>query len=99
MNKVVHEQSRLRILTLLASSAAPVSFTVIRDSLAMTGGNLSIQLKTLEDSQYVAIEKYFAENKSRTDISITDEGQKALIDHLEELESLLAGLRAGKGRA
>ena len=97
MNKLIHEQSRLKILTLLATGKNAVPFTTMRDGLAMTGGNLSIQLKTLEEAGMIATEKYFADNKPRTDITITQEGRDALMEYLEELESLLAGLRAGKG--
>ncbi|HOT62750.1 MAG TPA: transcriptional regulator [Treponemataceae bacterium] len=97
MNKLVHEHARLRILTLLASESGPVPFTALRDRLGMTGGNLSVQIKTLEDAGYVATEKYFADKKPRTDVRVTAEGEAALIAHLEELENLLAGLKAAKG--
>lgn len=96
MNKLVHEQSRLKILTLLASDPEPAPFTRIRDELGMTAGNLSIQLKTLEDASYVRTEKYFADNKPRTDVTITDEGKAALMEYLDELEALIAGLRGKK---
>ena len=95
MNKLVHEQSRLKILTLLASGNESVPFTVLRDSLSMTAGNLSIQLKTLEDAGYIGTEKYFALKKPRTDVLITDAGQEALMEYLEELETMLTALRAG----
>ena len=97
MNKLVHEQSRLKLLTMLASGAEPIPFTQLRDNLAMTAGNLSIQLKTLEEAAYIRTEKYFADNKPRTDVSITGEGEKALMDYLDELEDLVAGLRTIKG--
>jgi len=97
MNKLVHEQSRLKLLTMLASGSGPIPFTQLRDNLAMTAGNLSIQLKTLEEAAYIRTEKYFADNKPRTDVSITGEGEKALMDYLDELEDLVAGLRNIKG--
>jgi DNA-binding MarR family transcriptional regulator len=93
MNKLIHEQSRLKILTLLATGKEAVPFTTIRDNLAMTGGNLSVQLKTLEEAGLVATEKYFSANKPRTDVTITQSGRDALMEYLEELESLLAELR------
>ena len=97
MNKLVHEQSRLKLLTMLASVTGPIPFTQIRDGLAMTAGNLSIQLKTLEEAGYISTEKYFADNKPRTDVSITRAGEKALMEYLDELEVLVAGLRTMKG--
>jgi DNA-binding HxlR family transcriptional regulator len=95
MNKIIHEQSRLKILTMLASGRETASFPEIRDKLEMTAGNLSIQLKTLEEAGYVTTAKYFTGNKPRTDVSITGAGRDALMEYLEELESLLAGLRSG----
>jgi len=97
MNKLVHEQSRLKLLTMLASGSGPIPFTQIRDGLSMTAGNLSIQLKTLEEAGYIRTEKYFSDNKPRTDVSITRAGEKALMEYLDELEELVAGLRTMKG--
>jgi DNA-binding MarR family transcriptional regulator len=96
MNKLIHEQSRLRILALLASEIRQLAFTELRDSLSMTAGNLSIQIKTLEEAGYVKTEKSFVDNKPRTDVSITQTGQEELMHYLEELESLLANVRVGK---
>lgn len=96
MNKIVHEQSRLRILTLLATTDAPLPFTEIKSGLSLTAGNLSIQLKTLEEAGYVTLDRYFADNKTRTDVGITETGRSALMEYLDEMETLLAGLKAGK---
>ncbi len=93
MNKIVHERSRLKLLTKLATGKEHMTFTELRDELGMTGGNLSVQLKTLEDAGYVESVKYFAENKPRTELSLTESGRAALMEYLDELEALLAGLR------
>ena len=48
LDKVIHERSRLRILTFLASSVSgEVAFTELRDALGLSAGNLSVQLRTL----------------------------------------------------
>jgi len=96
MNKIVHEQSRLRILVHLSTAGEPVSFPEVKDALGMTAGNLSIQLKTLEENGYISSEKSFVDNKPRTDISITGAGREALIEYLEEMEALLAVLKKKK---
>ncbi len=96
MNKIVHERSRLKLLAKLATGAERMTFTELRDALEMTAGNLSVQLRTLEDAGYVSSEKYFADNKPRTDIRLTESGRTALMEYLDELESLLAGLKAGE---
>jgi Transcriptional regulators len=98
LDKVIHERSRLRILTYLASSGkGETGFTEIRDQLGFTGGNLSIQLKTLEEAGYVSMDKRFVENKSYTGVSITVAGHKALSEYLDELEVIVASLKSGSG--
>lgn len=97
MNRLVHEQSRLRILTMLATADEAMAFTEIRDALSMTAGNLSVQLRTLEEAGYLSTYKYFQDNKPRTDVSITADGRTALMEYLDEMEALLAAVKAGKG--
>jgi DNA-binding MarR family transcriptional regulator len=95
MNKIIHEQTRLKILASLAGDVGESSFPDLRDRLGMTAGNLSVQLKTLEEAGYVATRKSFVANKPRTDVSITDAGRRALTEYLEEIERMLASLRKG----
>jgi len=94
LNKVIHEQSRLKILLLLASSKTKdVPFIEIKKQLGFTAGNLSIQLKTLEEASYINVEKSFEDNKPKTSVSITKEGKKALVSYMNDLESMLGGLK------
>ena len=94
LNKTIHEQSRLKIMVTLASNTDSVmTFSDIRDTLGMTSGNLSIQLRTLEIAGYIKSKKYIDDNKSRTDISITPIGRKALISYMDSLESFLSGVK------
>jgi DNA-binding MarR family transcriptional regulator len=94
LNKIIHERSRLLILTHLATYRdIEVSFNDIREKLDFTPGNLSIQLKKLSEAEYIRISKSFRDNKPHTAVSITSEGIKALNDYLEEMEDLIKGLR------
>jgi len=94
LDKVIHERARLMLLTYLASSErAQTGFTELRDELRMSAGNLSVQLKTLEEAGFVRIEKRFVDNKPYTGVSLTVQGQKALSDYLEELEVIVASLK------
>lgn len=101
MNRIVHEQSRLKILVHLSaaagSAAEAVSFPELKEALGMTAGNLSIQLKTLEENGYIESEKSFVDNKPRTNLRITEVGRDALVEYLEEMEALLASLKKGNG--
>jgi DNA-binding MarR family transcriptional regulator len=95
LDKIIHERARLMILTFLASSQQnEVGFTEIRDSLGFTAGNLSVQLRTLEDAGYVEIEKRFVDNKSFTGVRLTNEGQHALSAYLAELELIVSSLKS-----
>ena len=97
LNKIIHERSRLLILTHLATYRdIEVSFNDIREKLDFTPGNLSIQLKKLNEAEYVSITKSFRDNKPHTAVSITTKGIKALNNYLEEMEDLIKGLRGGE---
>ena len=94
LNKIIHERARLLILTHLASNKdVEVSFNDIKEKLDFTPGNLSIQLKKLEEAGYISIKKSFRDNKPHTAIIITPEGIQALNSYLEEMEKLIKGLR------
>ncbi len=99
-DKVIHERARLRILVYLSSSReAESGFTDIRNDLAMTAGNLSAQLSTLEAAGYVGITKSFQGKKPFTGVRLTPAGKSALERYLDEMEALLASLKAKEGEA
>ena len=94
LNKIIHERSRLLVLTHLASNRdKEVSFNNLKDKLSFTPGNLSIQLKKLDKAGYIIITKSFRDNKPHTAVNITTKGIKALNSYLEEMEELINGLR------
>lgn len=94
LNKIIHERVRLQILTFLATSGLEeVSFGKLQEKLALTSGNLSIQLKKLKAADYVEIHKTFKDNKPYTTVIMTLNGSKALTQYIEEMESLIASLK------
>jgi DNA-binding MarR family transcriptional regulator len=95
LDKVIHERSRLVILAHLASSEKPeASFPELRDALGFSAGNLSVQLRILEEAGYIGIAKRFVDKKPFTGASITVEGQKALAAYLGELENMVVALKS-----
>jgi DNA-binding MarR family transcriptional regulator len=93
-DKIVHERARLLILSYLASSdAKTVAFGQIRGALDFTAGNLSVQLKTLEDAGYIRITKEFRDNKPLTQASLTVKGSTALKRYVEQMDGLIKQLR------
>ncbi len=94
LDKIIHDHSRLRILTYLASSnKTEVSFNELKEKLEFTSGNLSIQLKKLKDVEYISIEKTFKENKSHTTLNISKKGLTALNSYIEEMEKIIQTLK------
>ena len=95
INKIIHERVRLLIVTHLASSEKKsVSFTELQNSLELTPGNLSSQLKKLKQADYVKIHKTFRDNKPYTSVRITETGRKSLHEYIKEMESIISGLKS-----
>ncbi len=90
LDKVIHEKARLLILTIIASRPGKtVSFNELKDISQLTSGNLSIQLKNLEEAGYIKINKGFKGKKPFTEIELTKKGQFALENYLEEIEKII----------
>lgn len=93
-DKIIHEQSRLKILTCLAGSdQKKTGFTELQTRLNLSSGNLSVQLKKLNETGYVAIKKSFKDNKPYTTVSISRKGLTALEAYVDEMEGLIKGLK------
>ncbi|MEW6243269.1 MAG: transcriptional regulator [Bacillota bacterium] len=96
VNKIVHEQARLAILTYLAGNRQKkVAFTDLRKNLDMTAGNLSVQLRNLEDAGYVKITKTFEGRKPQTSVSLTLSGLSALKTYIEQMEAIIKAIKNG----
>ncbi|MCL6591076.1 MAG: transcriptional regulator [Firmicutes bacterium] len=98
-NKIIHEPARLLLLTFLASSPEKErSFTELRDHLQMTAGNLSIQLKNLQEAGLITARKSFDDNKPLTTVAITELGTNTLLDYLDEMERLILAVKKEQGK-
>ena len=54
LNKMIHERARLLILTYLASKdKKEISFNELQERLDFSSGNLSVQLRKLQQADYV----------------------------------------------
>ena len=65
LDRVIHEKGRMAIMSLLAATPE-LSFTEMRDTLSMTDGNLSVHLRTLQETGYVAVTKSYQDRKPLT---------------------------------
>jgi len=88
LDRVIHERARMAIVSVLAATPE-MSFTEIRDTLNMTDGNLSVQIKTLQEAGYLAVTKSFQESRPRTTCSLTAAGRKAFAGYVETLGKII----------
>ena len=88
LDRVIHEKGRMAIMALLGANAE-LSFTEIRDALNMTDGNLSVHIRTLQETGYVAVTKTFRERKPLTTCALTAAGRKAFAQYIELLDQIV----------
>ncbi|HNT93634.1 MAG TPA: transcriptional regulator [Bacteroidales bacterium] len=87
-NKAFESRVRLGIMSVLAVNDS-MDFTGLRETLAVTDGNLASHLRTLEEAGYINMEKSFINRKPNTSYSITEEGLDSFSSHLKALEELI----------
>lgn len=90
INEVIHGKLRLGVMAYLAD-ASSATFTELKQALDVTQGNLSVNMRKLEDAGYVTVDKRIVGRKPLTTIYITNEGRKALALYIEALNDLLGG--------
>lgn len=93
LDRVIHEKGRLAIMSMLAASAE-LSFTELRDTLAMTDGNLTTHIRTLQEAGYVAVAKSYQNNRPLTTVSLTATGRKAFAGYVALLEQIVQQTKA-----
>ena len=91
LNETIHQSTRLRIMTLLVSQseADRVAYGFVQSTLSLTGGNLTIHLRKLEEAGYVTMTKEFVDAKPRTWVRVTQAGMRAFADYLADLQAAL----------
>src|ERR1700749_3600174 len=88
IDDIIHGRLRLGVMAYLAN-AEVADFNELKAVLEVTQGNLSVQLRKLEDAGDVAIEKGFLGRKPRTQVRITADGRKAFALYLEALGQVI----------
>ena len=87
LDRLIHEPSRLAILTVL-SSTKDVDFVFLTRTLKLTNGNLSSHLTKLEEAGLVTITKSFVGKKPHTSVGLTSTGRARIRSHWEQLDRL-----------
>jgi DNA-binding MarR family transcriptional regulator len=91
LNKIFDSRIRLGVMSLLAANNT-ISFNELKEMLALTDGNLASHLNTLEQAQYLSVNKSFIGRKTNTTYSITTTGKEAFKAHLDALEKMIKKL-------
>jgi DNA-binding MarR family transcriptional regulator len=66
-----------------------VEFTHIQSETKAAAGNISIQIKKLEEAGYIKVVKSYKNNYPNTILSITDKGVKAFESYVNSLKKYL----------
>jgi len=87
-NKAFESRVRLGIMSVLAVSTS-MDFKGLKETLAVTDGNLASHLRALEEVEYITMEKSFINRKPNTSYTITEKGLESFKSHLQALEELI----------
>ena len=93
LDKVIHEKSRLGIMTLLAARPS-WTFQDLKAELELSDGNLVTHLRTLHESGYVAVTKEVLD-RPQTSYALTTKGRKLFQEYLSILEQIVKLGRPG----
>ncbi len=88
LDELIHSKLRLGIMSMLISVEF-AEFSVLKNKLQATDGNLSANLRKLEEAGYIGVVKTFVDRKPQSRYSITDKGRTAFVKYIENLERLI----------
>jgi DNA-binding MarR family transcriptional regulator len=88
LNKAFENRVRLGIMSVLMVNDK-VEFSVLKEMLDITDGNLASHISALEKIEYIEVKKQFIGKKPNTTYNVTKAGKKAFNEHLDALEKLL----------
>jgi len=91
LNKIFDSRIRLGVMSILIVNAS-ASFNELKQLLDLTDGNLASHLNTLEQAEYIKVQKSFIGRKTNTTYNITALGKQAFKAHLDALEKMIKGI-------
>jgi hypothetical protein len=88
LDPILHSQLRLSIVSILIT-VEEADFSFIKETTNAAAGNISIQIKKLQEAGYIDVEKTFVNNYPKTTLSITKKGVKAFETYVEDLKKYI----------
>lgn len=89
LERVIHEKARLGILASLASHAAGLAFSELKQLCALTDGNLNRHLQVLQDAGLVEVQKLTDGPRPQTVCHVTDQGRSRFAEYISVLEKVV----------
>lgn len=90
LDRVIHEKARLGIVTSLATHPAGLLFNDLKALCALTDGNLSRHLQTLEEAGLVEVTKGSPGGRPQTLCRLTSLGRQRFVEYIAVLESVVS---------
>ncbi|MCG8527479.1 MAG: transcriptional regulator [Opitutales bacterium] len=88
LDPMLHSQLRLSIVSILMT-VEEANFNYIKEKTNATSGNISIQIKKLQEKGYISVNKSFKNNYPNTSLSITDKGKSAFETYVQNLKQYI----------
>lgn len=87
-DELILSKTRLGIISALIGGDK-MEFTYLRKSLGLSDGNLSVQIRKLEEAGYIKVEKIFIDRKPKTFCKISAKGRNAIVNLIKNLEDII----------
>ena len=87
-DELLSSRLRLAIMSVLIG-CEKIEFTLLREKVKATDGNLTVHCKKLETAGYLTVEKLFVNRNPLTLYAATEEGRKAVKKYIARLTALL----------
>ena len=87
-DELILSKTRLGIISALIGGDK-LDFTYLRNALNLSDGNLSVQIRKLEEAGYIKVEKIFIDRKPKTFCKITGKGRRTVRNLIRKLEDLV----------
>ncbi len=88
LDPLLHSQLRLAIISLLVKHEH-LDFSYLQKKTESSSGNLSVQIKKLEDAGYIKVEKRFKNNYPQTTCHLTDNGLNVFEQYVKAINAFL----------
>jgi DNA-binding MarR family transcriptional regulator len=89
LERVIHERSRLGILSSLAAHPKGLLFNDLKELCSLTDGNLSRQIQLLQEAGFVEVWKGYNNNRPQTLCRLTPSGQERFLEYIAVLEDVV----------